>query len=183
MTASIQLFIIAVSLALDALSVSVAGGMKSKRARLAGALKIAAFFGIFQALMPLIGWAIGEVLSSFVSQFAHWIAFGLLTIIGIKMIRESLDPVDQNQSLLDTRTLFLLAVATSIDALIVGITLPLLDIPLIISSIAIGIVTFVLCFFGFLFGKSIGKVFGKKVEILGGVALILIGLKILIENL
>lgn len=184
MAITLQIFLISFSLAMDAFSVSIAGGMKSQTAKVAHALKIAAFFGIFQAVMPLIGWAIGEAMKGFITAIDHWVVFILLGIIGIKMIREALsNDKGEKKDILNTKTLLLLSIATSIDALIVGITLSLLKLPFFVSISTIGIVTFILSFLGFLFGKQIGAIFGKKVEILGGVALILIGLKILIEHL
>jgi putative Mn2+ efflux pump MntP len=148
------------------------------------AVKVAAFFGLFQAGMPLIGWALGAVFKEYIMAFDHWIAFGLLTIIGIKMIRESLtnDPADK-KNILDNSNLIALSIATSIDALIVGVTLGIFATPLLLSIAIIGLVTFVLCFFGFLFGKKLGTRFGKRIEILGGIIVILIGLKILLEQL
>lgn len=184
MTAAFQILLVSFSLALDAFSVSIAGGMKSKAVKVAAAAKVAAFFGIFQVVMPIFGWLIGETLKGFIASIDHWVAFILLGVIGIKMIREALSTDEEKKkNILDTKTLLLLSVATSIDALIVGITLNLLRIPFLFSIAAIGIVTFVLSFLGFLSGKYLGTMFGKKVEILGGVALIIIGSKILIEHL
>ncbi len=169
---------------MDSFSVSIAGGMKSQTAKVSHAVKVAAFFGIFQAFMPIIGWLIGEAMKGLVTAIDHWVAFILLGIIGIKMILEALNNNgEEKKEIHNTKTLLLLAIATSIDALIVGITLSLLKIPFLVSIFTIGIVTFILSFLGFLFGKQLGELFGKKVEIFGGVALILIGLKILIEHL
>jgi putative Mn2+ efflux pump MntP len=184
MTSLVQIFIIAVSLAMDALSVSIAGGIESKKAQVKDAIKVAAFFGLFQAGMPLIGWYIGEVLSTVVAATAHWIAFILLTVIGVKMIKESFNHDEhESKNILGTKTLIILSIATSIDALVVGITLGLFNIPLLLSITIIGIVTFIFCFFGYLFGNRLGKIFGKRIEIVGGITLIAIGFKILIENL
>lgn len=184
MASFFQIVIISVSLAIDSLSVSVAGGFKTKKTSIIDAIKVAAFFGGFQAGMPLIGWAIGEVLSTVITEYAHWIAFILLGIIGIKMIKESFENEDGSRiNFLSNKTLTLLAIATSIDALIVGITLGLLEMPLLISITLIGTITFVLCFFGFLFGKQLANLFGKRVEIFGGIALVVIGIKILFEKL
>lgn len=180
----IQIFIISFILALDAFSVSIAGGMKSQKAKVAHAVKISAFFGAFQAGMPVIGWVVGETLKSFIAGVDHWVAFILLGVIGLKMIREALgNTQEEKRDILNTKTLLLLSVATSIDALIIGITLSLLKIPFFVSIITIGVVTFILSFLGFIFGKQLGVLFGKKAEALGGVALVLIGLKILIEHL
>ncbi len=184
MASFFQIIIISVSLAMDSLSVSVAGGFKAKKTSVIDAIKVAAFFGGFQAGMPLIGWAIGEIVSSYITHFSHWIAFGLLSIIGIKMIKESFEQEEgSSTNILTNRTLILLSIATSIDALIVGITLGLLELPLLLSITVIGIITFILCFFGFLFGKQLAKIFGKRIEIFGGVALIAIGIKILLDHI
>jgi manganese efflux pump family protein len=184
MTAFVQIMIISVSLAMDAFSVSIAGGIKSQRAKILHAIKVAAFFGVFQASMPFLGWFLGELMKDFIAAFSHWIAFILLSIIGIKMIREALDQ-DENEkkNLLDTKTLIFLSIATSIDAFIVGISLNLLTLPFFVSVMTIGVVTFILSFVGFLFGKKIGTLFGKNVEIFGGVMLLLIGCNILLTHL
>lgn len=185
MSSFIQVLIIAVSLAMDALSVSIAGGVQTKKVRIQNALKVALLFGVFQAVMPIIGWVIGDVLKGYIAAIDHWVAFVLLGFIGITMIKESLSNEEdkEKKDMLEIKTLTLLAIATSIDALIVGITLSVLQIPFILSILTIGIVTFILCFFGYLFGSKLGEVFGKRIEILGGVALIAIGAKILIEHL
>jgi len=134
--------------------------------------------------MPVIGWLIGEVLRGFITGIDHWIAFGLLGIIGVKMIQDSLSSdTGEKKNILEIKTLFLLAIATSIDALVVGITLSLIKIPFILSISIIGLVTFVVCFLGFLFGEKLGSRFGKRIEILGGLVLIGIGTKILLEHL
>lgn len=179
----LQIFLIAISLSLDAFGVSIAGGIKSKDAKMIHAFKIAAFFGIFQAVMPIIGWLIGGVMKGKIDPIDHWIAFALLAGIGIKMIWETSKEKTNHQNIIETKILILLAIATSIDALVVGITLPLLKIPLFLSISIIGLVTFVSSFLGFLFGKKLGLALDKKVEIFAGVVLILIGLKILLEHL
>lgn len=184
MTAFLEVFIIAVSLAMDALTVSIAGGVSARKVKIADALKVALFFGIFQALMPIIGWLIGAFAIGYVSAFSHWIAFFLLGLIGISMIRVSLkEGEDEKKNILELKTLTLLAIATSIDALIVGITLHLLEIPFTVAILIIGLVTLVLCFFGYLFGNVLGKFFGRRFEIVGGIALIAIGTKIFVEHL
>jgi len=183
MAVAFQILLISFSLAMDAFSVSIAEGMKSQKGKITHALKVAVFFGMFQAIMPFIGWLIGEAMKGFVSSIGYWIAFILLGIIGLKMIHEALSSKDDKKEILNTKILLMLSIATSIDALIVGITLGLFKIPFLISVITIGIVTFILSFLGFIFGKQIGRLFGKKVEILAGVILIIIGLKILIEHL
>lgn len=168
---------------MDAFGVSIAGGVTSKKPKIIHAIKIATFFGLFQAGMPVVGWLIGKGAKDIISVSGPWIAFILLGFIGIKMIRESADTKKIKGHIHHTRTLLMLSLATSIDALIIGVTLSLIEIPFLISIIVISIVTFVLSFAGFLFGKELGRFFGKKVEILGGVALIAIGFKILLEHL
>lgn len=178
----IQLFVIAVSLALDAFSVSVAGGIKAQKATFYDTLKIASFLGVFQGGMPLIGWLIGQGFSSAVAEYGNIVAFVLLSLIGLKMIQESFkDPADKESvNLLSTKTLLLLSVVTSIDALIVGVTLAYIDLPLLVSASVIGAVTFLLCAAGFMFGRHLGRFFEGKVEIIGGIALIAIGVKLLL---
>lgn len=180
-----EIFLISISLALDSLAVSIAGGAQAQKSKIIHAVKVAAFFGVFQAAMPLLGWLIGEMLKDEIVAIDHWVAFVLLAGIGIKMIHESVtaSPNDKKRNLLNTKTLIMLSIATSIDAFVVGITLGLLTIPLLLSISIIGIVTFILCFFGFLFGNRLGKLFGKRIEILGGLVLIAIGIKILLSHL
>lgn len=184
MASFVEIFIISVSLAMDALSVSIAGGISAKRSKTIDAFKVALFFGGFQALMPVIGWLVGTVLQSYVSAYGHWIAFFLLGGIGVNMIRISFQKrEEEKKNIVKTNTLMLLAIATSIDALIVGITLHVLAVPFIIAILIIGTITFILCFFGYLFGNILGKFFGKRFEIIGGIALIGIGLKIVLEHI
>lgn len=181
MGAVIQILLISLSLSMDSLSVSIASGMRFHKARIVHAVRVASFFAIFQAAMPVIGWLISEAMKDFIAAISHWVGFFLLGIIGIKMIRESLSNSRKiEKDVLSAKTLLSLAFITSIDALIVGITLNLLEIPVFVSIAVIGIVTFILCYMGFLFGEYAERLFGKKIEIAGGVALIIIGLKILI---
>jgi putative Mn2+ efflux pump MntP len=181
MAGLLSLVIIACSVALDALSVSVAGGLKTRQATLKDALKVAGMFGFFQAIMPLIGWGIGAALQSTVAHFSNVAACILLSALGLKMLYEAFsEGPGKGVHILETKTLLLLAIATSIDALVVGISLNLIDLPLLLSVFIIGIVTFVLSLIGFLFGKKLGHFFEDKVEVIGGVALILIGFKILL---
>ncbi|MBX5328923.1 MAG: manganese efflux pump MntP family protein [Candidatus Bathyarchaeota archaeon] len=183
----VEIIIIALGLAMDAFAVSVANGMiTTKHSRNSDALKMATFFGSFQAFMPIIGWAIGLGLIDFISGFDHWVAFGLLGFIGCKMIYEAIRKVKEEKKVktLSVHVLLILAIATSIDALAVGISFAFLKIASIaIPAIIIGVVTFLLSFFGASTGNKLGEVFGKKIEIVGGLILIGIGLKILIEHL
>ena len=134
--------------------------------------------------MPLLGYLLGNAFKGAVDSASGWIAFILLLLIGLNMIRNAVTSKDEDNEpagdMLRTRTLLALAVATSIDALVVGVTLSLAGLPLLVSIVVIGVVTFVISIAGFLFGKRLGTVFGEKVEILGGIALIAIGIKLLI---
>lgn len=184
MDSYLTIFIIAVSLALDSFTVSIAGGIKSQGARLKDLVKVGLYFGGFQAFMPLIGWLMGNSLRDWLTNYSGWVAFILLSIIGLKMIKESLSENEDNaqKDLLKTKTLIMMAIATSIDALVVGVTLNLIDLPLLVSVSVIGIVTFILSALGFQFGKRLGSFFRGKIEIIGGLALIAIGLKLLLVN-
>jgi len=176
---------IALGLSMDAFAVSVSSGFTIKRLHINNALRIAVFFGLFQAIMPVIGWSAGLTLKDFISSIDHWVAFGLLSIIGLKMILESreIDPDKKQTDPLNIYTLLILSVATSIDALAVGLSLSLLNISIITPSIIIGITTFILSFIGVFIGNRVGHFFEKKIEIAGGIILIAIGVKILIEHL
>lgn len=176
----VQVLIFALVLSIDAFSVSIALGMKTKKHSFIEASTISASFGIFQAVMPLIGWLIGNALKDEIESATDIIAFVLLSAIGIKIIYESIKTKDEDNKKLTFSTLMFLSVATSIDALIVGTTLALLSLPIILSAILIGITTFALCIGGYYSGNSLGKIFQKNIEIIGGVILILLGLKFLI---
>ena len=176
----ISIFLIAIGLAMDAFSVSITKGLVMK-SNVKHALIIALFFGVFQALMPVGGWISGMQLEAFVSTAAPWIAFILLSIIGIKMIYEGIfaDEDDKDDSF-SLKEIFFLAIATSIDAFLVGITFAFLKTPIVEPIVIIGVVTFVLSFIGFYIGKGIGHLFEHKIEVFGGLILIGIGLKILL---
>ncbi|MDD3520046.1 MAG: manganese efflux pump MntP family protein [Actinomycetota bacterium] len=183
----IQIIFIAISLAMDCLAVAIAGGVgcRDNRLRLKYAFKIAAFFSLFQMIMPLIGYAAGYGFKNLISRFDHWIAFGLLAAIGIKMIYEGAKGAeeDKGKNIINNKTLLILSLATSIDALAVGISFGIMDISLLLSILMIGAFAFILSFIGFYLGNKAGRFFKGKIEIVGGVILILIGIKILIEHL
>lgn len=181
----ITILFIAFGLSMDAFAVSVTSGITTKNLKLSNILRIALFFGSFQAIMPLLGWLAGLSLRSFICGVDHWIAFGLLTFVGCKMIYESakIKMIGKGNNPLDIYVLLILSVATSIDALAVGLSLSFLNIAILTPIIIIGIVTFVLSFIGTFIGKRLGSFFEHKIEIAGGVILIGIGLKILIEHL
>lgn len=180
----ISVFLIGVGLSMDAFAVSIAKGMTMKKDEvLHYAILLGFFFGLFQALMPLLGWWAGSYFQEFIASFDHWIAFGLLAIIGMNMIRESLHPeVGEQDSNLSLKTILILAIATSIDALAVGISFALLDMSIVTPVIIIGITTFIFSFAAVYIGNLMGGLLEKYAGILGGVILILIGIKILIEH-
>lgn len=178
----ISIFLMSFALAMDAFAVSVTKGMTLRKINFSAASKIALFLGIFQGIMPLIGWFIGIRFESYIKTVDHWIALLLLGFIGIKMILEaknddSLDNISPDK--LEIKELIVLSIATSIDALAVGVSFAFLNEPIfsIISTIAI--VTFILCFLGVLLGKSIGSLFKNYAQIIGGIILILMGFNIL----
>ena len=181
----VTIIIIAVGLAMDAFAVSIASGITLKRVRLSYALRIALFFGGFQAVMPLIGWLVGSSFSSYIAAFDHWVAFGLLAFIGGKMIYEStvLKAAEKKTDPSKLMILIVLAIATSIDAFAVGLSFSVLQVHIIQPVIIIGLVTFLLSLLGVYIGGKFGSIFENKIEFIGGLVLIGIGFKILIEHL
>lgn len=191
----IELIIIGVSLAMDAFAVSICKGLSMRTINYLYAFLIALVFGLFQAIMPLIGWFLGSSFSAYVEPVDHWIAFILLAAIGAKMIWDGVHDDDSDDLCdcseastyapfkLDIKELLLLGIATSIDALAVGISFSFLDVNIIQAVIIIGVVTFLISFVGVTLGNAFGKRFQSRATIFGGVVLILIGLKILIEHL
>jgi len=176
---------IALGLAMDCLAVSITSGITIKQLRLNNALQIALFFGSFQAFMPVIGWLAGLGLRDFITGVDHWVAFGLLGLIGLKMIYESsrLESEKKEINPLNMYVLSMLSIATSIDALAIGVSFAFLRIRLIASIIIIGAITFILSFIGVFVGNRAGHFFEKKIELAGGLILIGIGTKILIGHL
>lgn len=177
--------LIAISLALDCLAITISIGSSIRQNRLNNAFKIALSFGGFQAIMPLIGWFGGQRLVDLISGFDHWVAFGILALIGLKMIYEStkLDDEDKKYSSLSLYLLLLLSIATSIDALAIGLSFAFLQIYIITPILIIGFTTFLFSFLGFFIGSKLGHFFENKMELVGGVVLIGIGVKILLEHL
>ena len=182
---AITIIAIAFGLAMDAFAVSITSGITIKNLKVNNALKIALFFGLFQAIMPLVGWLAGLSLRGFIAEIDHWIAFGLLCIIGFKMIYESSKMEANNKKIdpLNVYVLLMLSIATSIDALAVGLSLSFLNVSIALPAIIIGVVTFLLSIFGVYFGNRFGHYFERKIEIIGGLILIGIGVKILIDHL
>ncbi|MGD2080531.1 MAG: manganese efflux pump MntP family protein [Nitrospirota bacterium] len=179
------IFFLSVGLAMDAFAVSVASGIAITRLRVRHAVRIALFFGFFQALMPVAGWLLGLGFRSAIEAFDHWLAFGLLGAIGGKMLYESfrLEEAENPRDPMSISVLLVLSVATSIDALAVGLTLSVIKVPVVGPALIIGVVTFALSYAGIYIGDRFGHFFEKKAEALGGLILIGIGLKILLEHL
>ncbi|NIM97564.1 MAG: hypothetical protein GTO24_05600 [candidate division Zixibacteria bacterium] len=175
---------LAFGLAMDAFAVSISSGITIRNPRIENALKIAIFFGAFQAFMPVIGWLAGLGLRELISEVDHWIAFGLLSLIGCRMIYESTKVRSERKILnpLSLGVLLVLSVATSIDALAAGVSLAFLEIPILFTVIIIGAVTLILSFVGVFVGDRSGHFFENKAEFVGGLVLIGIGTKILIEH-
>lgn len=180
----IELFLIAVGLSMDAFAVSVCKGLAMPKCTFKKAAIVGLWFGGFQALMPAIGYILGAQFQEVIASIDHWIAFVLLALIGGNMIHEALDNDEEEaDASLDVKTMFLLAVATSIDALAIGITFAFLKVSIIPAVCFIGIVTFIISFAGVKIGNVFGARYKNKAEIVGGVILILLGLKILLEHL
>jgi putative Mn2+ efflux pump MntP len=181
----LNIIVIALGLAMDAFAVSITSGLTIKKLKIKHAFKIALFFGLFQAFMPIVGWLAGLSLRDFIVSIDHWVAFILLAFIGCKMIYESIkmESTERKINPLNTYILLMLSLATSIDALAIGISFAFLTISIVTPVIIIGIVTFLLSFFGVFVGNKSGHFFEGKIEIIGGIILVGIGIKILIEHL
>ncbi len=179
----ITLFLLAIGLCFDTFAVSVSSGLIRKEIVFWQATRIAFFLALFQALMPVLGWLGGITIKSWIEPFDHWVALGILTVLGIKMIIESLKAdEDKNIDPLDLKVIISMALATSIDAFAVGISFAIIQVNMILAVLIIGSVTFIASMLGILFGKKTGSHFGQKMEILGGLILIAIGIKIVIEH-
>ncbi len=183
----LELILLSVGLAMDAFSVSVCKGLNMKRLSLRDGAVIALFFGAFQAGMPLIGYLLGSRFAGYIASFSHWVAFILLAVIGGKMVFEAVhggeEEDDSGEFRLKIGELFVLAIATSIDALAVGIVFVAAEVNLALSVSMIGIITFLLSLAGVVIGHKFGSRFEKKAEIAGGIILILIGAKLLLDGL
>ena len=182
---TLDLIVLAIGLAMDAFSVSICKGLSLPHSNRAYPWVIALFFGTFQAIMPLIGFFLGKQFEQYIQAFDHWVAFVLLVFLGAKMLYECFRHSKEElaPSAINYKELFLLAIATSIDALAVGITFAFLKTDVAIAVLSIGIITFVLCLIGVWIGKKFGSRWQKPAEILGGIILILIGCKILFNHL
>ena len=182
---AITIVFIAFGLAMDAFAVSVASGFTIKKLKVHHALRIAIFFGAFQAIMPAVGWLAGLSLRNLISEFDHWIAFVLLAAIGGKMIYESFKLESDKKQIDPLRpgVLLMLSIATSIDALAVGVTFAFLNMAIIWPVAVIGLITFATSFMGVFIGDKFGHIFESKIEFIGGLILIAIGLKTLLQHL
>ena len=180
----VELFLIAVGLSMDAFSVSICKGLTTKTFSWRMALVCGLWFGFFQALMPIIGYFLGAQFQEMIEAYDHWIAFGLLFLIGANMIREAVWGKEEEQDgSLGFKTMLLLAIATSIDALAVGVSFACIQVKIWSSVIIIGITTFLFSVLGVKIGNVFGSKYEKSASIVGGIILILIGLKILLEHL
>lgn len=185
----IELFLLGIGLAMDAFAVSVCKGLGMRKLNKKQTLIIGLYFGGFQALMPLIGWLLGSQFQKYITRIDHWIAFILLGFIGGKMMIEAIrewneeETVDVIDAHLDHKNMLVLSVATSIDALAVGITFAFLDTPIIEAITIIGITTMVISIIGVVVGNFFGSRYKSKAEFIGGLILVLLGLKILLEHL
>jgi len=180
----IEIFLIGIGLAMDAFAVSVCKGLSYSESNYSWkkALIPGVYFGAFQALMPIIGFFIGSKLKGAIEAYDHWIAFVLLVYIGFGMFREARGDVEKDPDM-SVKTMILLAIATSIDALTVGVTMGIIGVNIWIAALIIGITTFIISTAGFKVGNAFGLKFKSKAEMLGGIILILIGFKILLEHL
>lgn len=177
--------LIGIALSMDCFAVSLAIGTATKANLLKAALIIAFSFGFFQAGMTLIGWAAGTGFAGFISGYDHWVAFLLLAVIGIKMIREGLEPEEEEEETfgaLQFMPVLILSVATSIDALAVGVSFALLRLEVLVPALIIGVVAFLISFAGVMTGMQLKSVIGRKIEVAGGLILILIGINIVISH-
>lgn len=175
--------LIAIGLAMDAMAVSVCKGLSLKNPSLRDIAIVGLWFGVFQALMPVIGFFLGSAMYDLISEFDHWIAFILLALIGLNMVREGLSGEDESiDSDVGVRAMLPLAVATSIDALAVGITFAMTEGTILVPALIIGAITFVISAVGVKAGSYVGTRFGSVAEIIGGVILVLMGLRILLDH-
>lgn len=181
---------IALGLSMDALTVSLTHSTVTKNLALRHGFRMSVFFGLFQMIMPIIGWTAGTTISRSIRDFDHWIAFSLLAYVGGKMIWSGLPTSknrdDRQRSRRDCRhlpTLLILSIATSIDALAVGLSFAMLNIPVVYPSLLIGVITFLISLAGYFIGKKVGERLNFKLDIIGGIILIGIGAKILLDHL
>jgi putative Mn2+ efflux pump MntP len=184
----ISIFLIALALSMDAFSVAIALGAARSKLNSYAALRLATAFGIFQFIMPILGWLLGKTVVSYISDYDHWIAFALLVIVGLRMIKEYFDKDEKERTKDPTKgwSLLMLSIATSIDALAVGVSLAfkdIFDVNIYYASAVIGVICFIITALGMIFGKALSRILGKKAVLLGGIVLIAIGIKIVVEHM
>jgi manganese efflux pump family protein len=181
----VEILLIALGLAMDAFAVCLGAGTTPHINGPRPVFRLAFHFGLFQALMPILGWLVGSTIERWIAPFDHWIAFALLAFVGVRMIRSGLQGEDESSPVDPSRgaTLIMLSVATSIDAFAVGLSLAILNIGIIYPAIVIGLVAGGMSLLGLALGSRLGKVFGKRMEIIGGLILIAIGVEVVISHL
>jgi len=181
-----SLLVIALSLSADCFAVALSSGIAQQKLSFASLARLPLLFGVSQAFMCVIGWLVGSTIVEYIEDYDHWIAFGLLVFIGGRMIWESFHERDEEQAKknrADWLVLLLLAVATSIDSLVVGLSFAFLDVNITVAAVTIGLTALVITLVGVLLGKRVGALIGERAETVGGVILIIIGLRILLEHL
>jgi putative Mn2+ efflux pump MntP len=180
-----EVLLIAVGLAMDAFAVSLGVGTKRFAESARPKFRLAWHFGLFQALMPVLGWLVGSAVAQLIAPFDHWIALGLLAFVGVRMIRSGLSSDEESHPTDPSRggTLVMLSIATSIDAFAVGLSLAVLGVPIVYPAVVIGVVTGGLSLVGLLAGNRLGKTFGKRMEVVGGIILIAIGIRMVVTHL
>lgn len=180
----VEIILIGIGLAMDAFAVAVCKGLSMKKIKVKNCTIVGGYFGIFQGLMPVVGFILGVSFQEIITKVDHWVAFILLGVIGLNMIRESLSKENNNSNdKVDFKTMLPLAIATSIDALAIGITFAFLKVNIILAATIITITTFLISFVGVIVGNKLGNKLEKKAEMFGGIILVIIGLKILLEHL
>jgi manganese efflux pump family protein len=181
----IEILLIALSMAMDAFAVCLGAGTHVRISGPRPIFRLAFHFGLFQFLMPIIGWLAGTTIVGYISAYDHWIAFGLLAFVGIRMIRSGFGAEEEQQKKDPSRgwTLVLLAIATSIDALAVGFSLGIVGVNIWYPAFVIGVVTGLISWLGIFLGNRLGQMFGKRMEMIGGIILLLIGIRILLAHL
>lgn len=181
----LEILLVALSMAMDAFAVCLGAGASPCISGHRPVFRLAFHFGLFQALMPVLGWLTGMTIVGLIAGFDHWLAFGLLAFVGIRMIRSGLNPngEEQNQDISRGWLLIMLSIAVSIDALAIGLSMALLGVDIWLPAIIIGVITGLLSWFGTRLGNRLGNRFGKRMEILGGIILILLGIRIVLSHL
>ena len=184
----ISIFLIALALSMDAFSVAIALGAAGRGHASGAVIRLATAFGLFQFVMPILGWLLGKTVVSYIADYDHWIAFAPLAIVGLRMIKEYFDKEGKERTKDPTKgwSLLILSIATSIDALAVGVSFAfkdIFDVNVYYASAIIGIVCFIITALGMIFGKKLSVLLGKKAVLLGGIVLIAIGIKIVVEHM